>query len=254
MRRAVALCRPREHGSWSLVAEPLAFGLIAAPSWPGAALGAGVVAAFFIRRPLRLLLADPSDPRQPIARASIAVLGLVAVAGLLVAAALGGIDRLWPLLFAMPLGAGFLALDARGESRQAVAELTGATALAFLPAALASVAGARAPEALAMSAVMAARSVPAVMTVRAFLRRQKGEAVSVWPALAMSAVAVAAAAVLCRAGLAPAIAVAAMVILCARAWVLLGFGLVRMRATRLGIAESALGGLLVAAWALGWKI
>ena len=234
--------------------EPLAFGLIAAPSVPGAALGAGVVAAFFIRRPLHLLLVHPNDPRRPIARASIAVLGSLAAAGVLVAAALRGVDCLWPLLFAIPLGAGFLALDARGESRQAPAEITGACALALLPAALASAAGTPAPEALAMAAIMGARSVPAVMTIRAFLRRQKGEAVSVWPPLAMSAASVIAAAVLFRSGLAPVITVFAMVIFFARAWVLLGFGLVRVRATRLGIAESVLGGILVAAWALSWKI
>ena len=46
-----ALLLPREHGSWSLALEPLALGLIAAPSWPGAALALAALALFFARRP-----------------------------------------------------------------------------------------------------------------------------------------------------------------------------------------------------------
>ncbi|HRO23471.1 MAG TPA: YwiC-like family protein, partial [Promineifilum sp.] len=40
--KSVAL--PAEHGSWSLVSEPIVLGMLVAPTWAGLAL---VIAAFF---------------------------------------------------------------------------------------------------------------------------------------------------------------------------------------------------------------
>jgi len=47
---------PKEHGSWSLALEPVAFGLLIVPSLAGGSLAVSATAAFFIRRPLKSLL------------------------------------------------------------------------------------------------------------------------------------------------------------------------------------------------------
>jgi hypothetical protein len=49
---------PSEHGGWSLTLEPVALGLLVAPSWPGLALGAAALVAFVARTPLKVVLVD----------------------------------------------------------------------------------------------------------------------------------------------------------------------------------------------------
>jgi len=49
---------PREHGGWSLIAEPALLGLLVAPSWAGVALALAGLVAFLARQPLRLFLVD----------------------------------------------------------------------------------------------------------------------------------------------------------------------------------------------------
>ena len=66
-RAAAQLTLPKEHGSWSLALEPVAFGLLVAPSAAGAALALAAVSGFFLRRPLKFALAAKSDSRQPLA-------------------------------------------------------------------------------------------------------------------------------------------------------------------------------------------
>ena len=46
-REAIKLTLPNEHGSWSLALEPLALGLLVAPSAAGAALGLAAACGFF---------------------------------------------------------------------------------------------------------------------------------------------------------------------------------------------------------------
>ena len=57
---------PKEHGSWSLALEPVALGLIAAPSLGGIALGMAVMAGFFARRPLKIAVGDRNPARREI--------------------------------------------------------------------------------------------------------------------------------------------------------------------------------------------
>jgi hypothetical protein len=180
-------------------------------------------------------------------------LGIVATAGLVAAVLAAGPTRLWPLLLAAPPGMMFLWLDSRGESRAAAAEIAGAAAFAAMPAALAAAAGWPAMRAVALAIVMACRSVPTVMTIRAFLRRRKGVAVAVGPALIASAAAIVATGFLSWADLAPWIAPVVMGLLLGRAGFLLGRPQLGVSATRVGIAESAVGGILVLVLALSWS-
>ena len=165
---------PREHGSWSLALEPLALGLLVAPSVAGVALAVSAASAFLLRRPLKLMLAPGGNPPRPGARGVSLLLAALSALGLLAARLLGGTAALWPLLLAIPPGALFLYFDRQNEMRAAAAELSGSAAFAVLPAALATLAHWPTAPALALAGVMLARNFPTVLTVRTYLRLNKG--------------------------------------------------------------------------------
>ena len=85
MADALRLMLPKEHGSWSLALEPVALGLLVAPSAAGAALAAAAVSGFFLRRPWKLMSGAKRDPRQPLAVAWVGILALIALAVVVVA-------------------------------------------------------------------------------------------------------------------------------------------------------------------------
>src|ERR1017187_2204793 len=82
-RAAIQLTLPKEHGSWSLALEPVAFGLLVAPSASGAGLALAAVSGFFLRRPMKLLLSRKNDPRQLLAAVCLGILLFLALTGLL---------------------------------------------------------------------------------------------------------------------------------------------------------------------------
>jgi hypothetical protein len=106
-RAAAQLTLPKEHGSWSLALEPVAFGFLVAPSAAGAALALAAVSGFFLRRPLKLALAGNHDLRQPLALVCTTILALAVLSGLVLAARLGAVGGWWPLLPAALAGAVF---------------------------------------------------------------------------------------------------------------------------------------------------
>src|SRR6478735_8924592 len=81
---------PREHGSWFLVLEPLALGLLIAPSWAGGALAAATLAGFFARRPLKPAFASAPSLRRQIARETLVMWCALAFAGMFEVVVLGG--------------------------------------------------------------------------------------------------------------------------------------------------------------------
>jgi hypothetical protein len=167
---------PKEHGSWSLALEPLALGLLVAPSQAGGALALAALAGFFARRPFKALF-SPATARRRGVRIAVVIFSSAAGIALAIALALGGLTPLWPLLLAAPLGALFAWFDAQNGSRAAAAEVAGSAAFAIVPVVLATLAGWSAWPALALGALALTRSVPTVLTVRCSLRRSKGEAV-----------------------------------------------------------------------------
>lgn len=249
------LLLPREHGSWSLAFEPVVLVLLVAPSAAGAALALAAGAGFFTRRPLKLALTLPSsNPRRSPARIAAICFALMAGAALAGAVMLGSLPRLWPLLLVIPFGALFLWFDLRNAMREAEAELAGSAAFALLPAAGATLAGWPAPAALALAALALARSVPTVVTVRTYLRLNKGEPTRALMALAAVSVAFALVSILTLQGLVPAMAVAVSAML----WVRTGWLLSGLRpdwpARKVGVMEAVLGvvqlGILTAAYHL----
>lgn len=233
---------PKEHGSWSLAFEPLALGLLVAPSLGGLGLAAAMIAGFFLRRPLKLTVTLPSaDERRAAARSWVLLLGSVALAGLLFAANSSPIAALWPLLLAAPFGTVFLVLDLRNDSRAAAAELAGSAAFAILPAAFATLAGWTALPALALAAIMLTRSVPTVLTVRTYLRLTKGQPAAAWLPPAAGSLGLGLLAALAASGIIPWLAALLAALLLARSIVLVTPLRPQWTARRVGVCEAVLG-------------
>jgi len=249
------LLLPKEHGSWSLAFEPVALGLLVAPSAAGGALALAAAAGFLVRRPLKLsITASPDDPRRRPAQRWAAALMLGASIALAGAAAMGPAGALWPLVLAAPCGFLFLWFDLRQAMREAEAELAGSVAFALLPAAFATLAGWPAPAALALAVVMLARSVPTVLTVRAFLRLGKGREANPLPPRIASSLGFILVALLAWQNLVPAAAVWVNAVLWLRTLWLVSSRRPDWPARRVGIMEAVLGvihlGALTAAYHL----
>jgi len=253
-RPAPAGFLPKEHGSWSLVLEPLALGLLVAPSFAGGALATAAFAGFLARRPLKVALAPEFSERRCAARRTLVMLSALAVAGLFEAVVTGGWRPLWPLLLAAPLGGLFAYFDAQGDSRAAAAELAGSAAFAMLPAVFAVQAGWATAPALALAAVSLGRSLPTVMTVRTCLRLRKGESVDpTAPLLAAFAAGVVLLALALAHRVPPLIVVGAALLFARSAW----FASARRpqwSARRFGISEAILGACFVALVAIAYLL
>ncbi len=251
-REAVKLTLPKEHGSWSLALEPVAFGLLVAPSAAGAALALAAVSGFFLRRPMKLLLSRKSDPCQPLAARSLAILLLTGLTGLLLAVRFGAAGGWWPLLPAALAGMVFAWCDNRNEAREGAAEIAGVVSFSLLPAAFGALAGWSVAASLALAAIMLVRSVPTVLTVRTTIRIRKGRPYIIAPALLTAGAGVFLIAWLAALRLAPWLALVFSLILAARtAWLLLWRP--QLTAKTVGITEAVLGGMIVVVLALAWK-
>lgn len=250
-REAVKLTLPKEHGSWSLALEPVAFGLLAATSTAGTMLALAAVAGFFLRRPAKLVFANKSDERKPLALLCVMALAVVGLVALTLAGLSGSLKNLWPLLPAAVAGMAFVWFDNRNEAREGAAEIAGTIAFGFLPAAFGALAGWDVAHSLALAAVMLVRSVPTVLTVRCSLRLRKGQTISMAPALATALAGFFVSGWLAIQHLAPWLAMIFALIFAARTtWLLLWQPPLSARAV--GITEAVLGVLMVLTLALVW--
>lgn len=239
--RVTDLVLPKEHGSWSLAFEPVALGLLAAPSAGGGWLAVAVAAAFFARRPLRIAWRDADGDRRAAARNAFGVCaGAAAVAFGLAVAAAGVAWTVWLAPTALA-GAVFLGFDLRNAGRDGLAEVTGAAAFGFLPAAFAVVAGWSAVNALLLGAVMLGRAVPTVLSVRAFLRAAKTGELHSGSALAATGLALLAGVLLWWAEFVPAAWVILLALLALRTAALLVFPRPQLRPRTVGMVEAVAG-------------
>jgi hypothetical protein len=227
---------PKEHGSWSLALEPILFGLLIAPTEAGVALALSAVAAFFIRRPMKAYL----QTRDHASEFALVVLALSALFGFFQAIILGGLASLWPLLPALLLGPLYLYWDRQNEARAAAAEVTGCGLFALVPATMAALAGYTVVFCLTLTALMLARSIPAVLTVRTWLRRRKSQPTTVLPAFAVTIVSLGLVTLLTRWGYAPISAHALILASCLRL-ILLSSRAPNWPAKRSGMIEAIFG-------------
>jgi hypothetical protein len=246
---------PTEHGSWAFLAEPVALGLLVAPSPAALLVAAAAIGAFFARRPLRILVTDRREgrrtPRTALARRAFALLALAAAGALAGAVQLSRGPVLLAVGLAAPFAAAALAFDLARRTREAAAEVAAALALGAVAPAAVLAAGFGTAPALALWAILAARAVPSILYVRARLRLDRGEPAHVTGALAAHVVAVLCVAALALASLGPWLAMAAMVGLALRAWIGLSPGRPRLAVKQLGASEIVAGALTVVAVWLG---
>jgi YwiC-like protein len=169
---------PREHGGWSLIAEPALLGLLVAPSWAGVALAFAGLLAFLARQPLRLFLVDRHRDRwmpRTVVAAQVAAAELSAAALLAVAAwARAGPGWLWAVAVAAPLVVLQLWFDAQSRSRRLAPELAGSVAAGAFAVAVALAGGANAALAAGLWLVLAGRSIAAIPFVRVQIARGRG--------------------------------------------------------------------------------
>lgn len=174
--RSVAL--PSEHGGWGLTLEPVLLGLLVAHSVSALCIGLAAVLAFLARTPLKLAVVDARRGRnldrtrlaRKVAGVEIAVLAvLVAVA---FATATPGFW--WPALGIAPLLLTELSYDVRSRSRRLIPELAGAVGIAGVAAMMALAGGLDTAVALGLWAVLAARAIAAIPTIRAQVLKLHG--------------------------------------------------------------------------------
>lgn len=251
--KGVAL--PAEHGSWSLVLEPILLALLVAPSWSGLAWAAAAFALFLAYQPVSVAWSDWRRGRK-FARTETA--RRFATVYLLVAGAAGvlgwwqsGAAVLLPGLLALPLLLTFVYYDQQpGRSWQA--ELAAPAAFAAIAAVIALAAGWAVGPAFALWGVVVARAVPAVLFVRVRLRLDKGKLAAVWPPLLAHIMALGAIAVLVGMGLTVWTAVVASLLMLLRAVWALSPWRWRTSVKTFGFFETGMGLLYVLVVAAGY--
>jgi hypothetical protein len=249
-----SLVLPKEHGSWSLALEPLALGLLIAPSLPAVPFSLAVVAAFFARRPMNIALREYRARRRAAARS--AAFWCAGTAAVCFAATLLEAGSTWAMWLVPSAIAGvvFLNFDLRAAGRSQEAEVAGATAFALLPAAIAALAGWGTTAALAIALVMLGRALPTVLCVRAVLRGGKTGERHVIPAVAAALVAVIVGVALASGHMAPWTPAILFAVFLVRTLLLLVFPRPAVRARTLGIAEAVSGVAFVLATAAAWRL
>ena len=255
--RTVAL--PVEHGGWGLTLEPVVLGLCVAPTLPGALLALATLAAFLTRHPLKLVTGDRRRgrrfPRTPVAERFALAYATVALVAFLLALKTAPAVFLWPLVVAAPFALVQLVYDALGRSRALLPELSGATALAALPASIALAAGWALAPAFALWAVLAAtRVVPSIFYVRARLRKNHGKQASITPVLVAHLAGCALVIAFAQSGLIPMLAIAAAVLLLLRAAFALSPLCPQVSAKQVGFSEIGFGLITILTLAFGYAL
>ncbi len=247
--KTVAL--PAEHGGWGFLLEPIVLGLLLAPSIAGFYLALSAVALFLARQPLMLVILNRhrDSPRTALAQRFSALYLVVGVAAFSASIIFGEHSFILPLAIAAPLGLVQLIYDWSGRKRILFAEVAGTVAISSLAAALALAGGWPRSASFALWAIMIARAVPSIFYVRgclARLHRRAASSLPIWIAHAGALILIVA---LARAGFAPRLALAAMIILALRA--VFGFWKLRVTPKQLGFSEIGFGALTVLAVVFG---
>src|SRR5690242_13606880 len=157
--KSIAL--PIEHGSWGFVFEPIAAGLLLAPSLPAVFMTIFVVGAFLARQPLKFVVADWQQgrrlPRTAIAVRFLLIFAAISTFGLFGTVILAPPACFIPYVIVGPLVVYLIAQDAARKSRNFLPEIMAAFALSSSLPAITLAAGWSWPASLALWATMLAR-------------------------------------------------------------------------------------------------
>lgn len=252
--RSVAL--PSEHGGWGFLLEPILLGLMAAGSENGVLLALAALGAFLIHQPLKTALKDRLKGQRVLrtvwAERFAVGYGLLALVPFIIILQGANFTFLIPLLFAIPFIMIQLFYDSRNKSRALIPELSGAFALAMIAPSIAILGGWLLAPALVLWLLLIARSAPSILYVRARLKLEHDKPTD--PRLARSAHVVAffGVVLLVLFNAAPRSAIAAMLMLSARAFIGLSKYRKPRRAPMIGMQEMAYGFVTAALFALGY--
>ncbi len=217
-RRIRAILLPVEHGGWGLTLEPLVAGMIVAPSIAGLAISVAILMAFLSRQPLRIVTRRGADPqRLRIAITALACEGVVFVGMLFTAFMLAGRESLLPLVVASPLAILLLYRDRERRSRDLAVEIAAALFMATGAVAIAVAGGKPWLQRSCLGAMIAARSIGAVLHVREQVKVMKRRSVSRSASIIVHAAALAVAIVAAGYGVVNLLAPAAFAVLFGRA-------------------------------------
>jgi hypothetical protein len=244
--RVKTIALPAEHGGWGLLFEPTALGLLVAPSVAGLYLALSAVGFFLARHPLTLVVLNRhrSSPRTGLARRFAVLYLVIGTASFVAAFVFAQHAFLLPLLMAAPLAVVQVAHDWTGRRRVLISELAGAIAITSLVTAIALAGGWSTKASFILWAIMGAREVPAILYVRACLRRLKANDASPAPMIVAHLTAIAVAMALANANAVSPWVVIALILLTIRA--LIGFAKAKLlTAKQLGFSEIAFGAMTV---------
>jgi len=253
--RSVAL--PVEHGGWGLLFEPILLGLLLAPSLAGLFVSASAAAAFLARHPFKLAMTDwhrkRAMRRTVLAKRFAIVYASLSIVSLALALRTSGEEFLLPLVFAAPIAIVQLSYDSVGKSRALVAELSGSLSTGALATAIAICGGWPRPLAAVLWVLIAARSVPTILYLRARLRLLRHKPASTRITILAHLLAVVVTLVLVWEQVAPWLALLAIVILLIRACAGLR-SVMPITPQRLGVRELLFGVFTVVAVAIGYDL
>ncbi len=180
--RAVAL--PADHGGWGFLLEPLLLGILVAPTLRAAVLAITVAAAFLLRQPVKVIVADwqrgRSYTRTLWAWRFALLYTVLVITGIVTVSLMAGVEWMVPSLIALPVGIVFLYFDFLQPGRSWQAEVSAPLALASAAASIGILDGWSLGPSLALWAVLVMRAIPAVLYVRTRLRLDRGNRVETW--------------------------------------------------------------------------
>ena len=247
---------PTEHGGWGFTLEPVLLGILVAPGWPALGLGAATVATFLTRRPLRMAFADWRHDRQlertRVAVSSIVALGLIAVAGLVLAATTAQEPFWWPISIAAPLVLIQLRYDLDNRGREILPELTGPVALGAAAPMMMLADGLDWRWAVGAWIVLTARIVPSILLVRVQIRRAKDQSFNTAPTTVAGIGSIAAVWVSALTGWAPWLSVVAAVLIAI--WDSISMNRPPVPAKTIGWTQMAVGLVVAIFFAIGYHI
>ncbi len=252
--KSVAL--PIEHGSWGFLLEPLVAGLAVAPSMASPWIALLVIGAFLLRQPLKVILIDRQNTRWLPQTKSAIKFAVIYVAifsvGLMGSISFARPESFIPFVLVVPFVAYQIYCDSTRNSRQLHAELLGSIAISSSIAVIALADQWTYPMAFALWAVIAARSIPAILYVRNRLNLEKGKNFSIAiPALAHT-IALIAIGLMVIYGLVPSLLLPLFSILLIRSVGGLSSYRRRIKAVRIGIWEVVYGLMMVLSIIIGY--
>jgi hypothetical protein len=251
--KAIAL--PTEHGAWGFLLEPLLLGLGLAPSWQGLSFTLAMLGLFLLHQPLKISvkarLKGIRTNRRIWAEGFVLCYAILAVIFALPILWFDRGDFYLLLGLMLPFMLIQAAYDVRNQSRDLLAEVSGAIALALAASAIVSLANWDLFPALALWFLLIARSVPAILFVRTLLRKQKGKEANLLTVYVAHGAAILVCLGLALANLLPYSSVVMMLILAIRAYLSLN-NPKPIAAKIIGFREIGFGLMLVALTVLGF--